>query len=89
MFLRNMTHIDVLINSESPLIISSICVIFSIIVHIVNFILLSSIRYVPLLHQLLQKTGLLPHLCDHIAFGLTVGITLSYLKHIKNDIKQK
>eukprot|EP01038_Epipyxis_sp_PR26KG_P006137 gene6137-8461_t len=56
------------------------CLLFSAIVHVINLIVLPWIYFVPMMDRLIQNTGFFPHFCDHMAFGTTVGLTLSYLK---------
>lgn len=66
------------------------CFLASFIIHTLDLVIIPNIYTMPLLNELLDHTGLLPHLCDHIAFGTTIGITLAIRKYIRiNQVRDK
>jgi hypothetical protein len=47
------------------------------VVHVCNLIILPRVWSMPLLDALLLRTGHVPHICDHIAFGATSAFVLT------------
>jgi hypothetical protein len=57
--------------------------------HVFNLIVLPSVWNMPLLDALLLRTGHVPHICDHAAFGATAAFVLTSTSGHNSPAKQR
>ena len=71
---------NLLIRNSSLIVNILACTAASLAIHVTNLMIIPSFYHMPLLDELLANTGMLPHLLDHIAFGLVIGTVLGLRK---------
>jgi hypothetical protein len=68
--------LSVLFKDGSPRQKFGLSFLAGIFIHVFDLLVVPSVYKMPLIDELLLQTGLLPHFCDHLAFGAAIGWSL-------------
>ena len=67
-------------NIKDPMLVFIACVLAAMCIHVFDLLIVPIFWNMPLIANLVRKTGYLPHFFDHISFGASAGLTLALIK---------